>query len=333
MFHCKLPDCPIAKNGRCLEGQGTDCPNLLADDNLDATATVAASPKPVATAGIALYSGNPLALKDAREFTGRGRAIVVGLVGLIESGKTSLLARLHRQFLAGSVSGYRFVGSKTLLRFEELNWNATIDSGVNAPKMDRSSRHWDNSFLHYTVRPQHTNDEITDVLMNDISGETVQDAVGTQKTCNQLLGLARADHVVVVADGGALADFAVCHDHAGKLRDFVQRILQSGQIGKQTVLHLVVSKQDLLKGREDAAVRLEADFQRLFSGQVGGLHYWRVAARPCDGTQPTEAEIAKMFAQWVSTSLRYPPMDFSTLPTVDWPRDFCRFGASQRQPF
>jgi len=333
MPNCKLSDCPIAKNGRCLEGRGADCPNLLPEGVSEPTfVATTLAPPPAIPPGVSLYSGNPLTLKEAREFSRRGRAVVVALVGLIESGKTSLIARLHQQFLAGPVGGHHFAGSRTLLRFEELNWYATVESGVNAPQMNRSSRQFDNSFLHFTVRTPDLEKGLTDVLINDISGETVQDAVATQSICEQLAGLARADHVVVVADGAALADLNVCYDHTGKLRDFVQRILQSGQIGKQTVLHLVVSKQDLLKDAEANAMRLEADFKRLFEKRVGNFHCWRIAARPGDGSQPTEGEIAKLFAQWIETSLRYPLADVAQSPETSWERDFCRFGTHQPQP-
>lgn len=331
MPHCKLPDCPFSKTGRCLEGRGTDCPNLLPGDT-PAGATIEPEPAPVASSTVRLYSGNPLALKEAREFSGRGRATVVALVGLSECGKTSLLARLHQLFQEGPVGGYHFAGSRTMLRFEELNWKATVESGVTAPQMDRSSRIYDNSFLHFTVRSPDGDREYSDVLLNDISGETVRDAVKNQSLSEQLLGLARADHLVVVADGGALSDLEQCFDHAGRVSSFVQRIVQSGQIGRQTVMHLVISKKDEMKdGGEAVAMQLEADFRRLFADKVGGFYFWRIAARPCDGTHPTKAEIAKLFAKWATTSLRYPGADLTNLPAIDWARDFCRYGAPQPQ--
>jgi hypothetical protein len=29
MLVCKLPGCPYVRDGRCLEGRGADCPNLI----------------------------------------------------------------------------------------------------------------------------------------------------------------------------------------------------------------------------------------------------------------------------------------------------------------
>src|SRR4051794_29633382 len=116
MAKCKLSDCPVAKDGRCLEGHGNDCPNLLYGD-AGASDTIDAKVTPAAPALIHLYSGNPLEMKEAREISGRDRTVVIAVVGLIECGKTSLLARLHQLFQEGPIRGYKFAGSRTLLRF------------------------------------------------------------------------------------------------------------------------------------------------------------------------------------------------------------------------
>ena len=77
MVHCKLAECTFSKDGRCLEGQGEKCPNLVPDD------LSSPSPQPSrsfqeAPASAALpyvptkplYSGLPLEITEAQEFTG-----------------------------------------------------------------------------------------------------------------------------------------------------------------------------------------------------------------------------------------------------------------------
>jgi len=279
-----------------------------------------------------LYSGLPLEITEAREFTRKARAVVVALAGMKESGKTSLLARLHQQFQAGPVGGYDFAGSRTLPRFEELNWLATIESGVNSPKMERSSRQFDNSFLHFTVRKQKGETAPIDVLLNDISGETFPEAIAAESVCEQLLGLRRADHLAVLVDGESISNRNLRHDHCAKVKNFIQRVLQTGQIGKQTVLHLVISKLDALtkagqQAESTAAVKkLEADFRLLFEKQVATIHYWQLAARPLDGSMPTEEIIAKLFATWVESTYRHTNFSTNSHITRSPARDFCRFG-------
>ena len=173
MPHCKLTECPIAKTGRCLENRGEECPNLLKDGEAappDASSGVAPSPRRAIQEP--LNAGLALDLSEARRFSRRGQAVVVAVTGLAECGKTSLIARLHQMFLSGPIAGYRFMGSRTLLQFEEMNWRATVESGENAPRLERSPQLFDNSFLHFTVREADGVDGITDILLNDVSGET-----------------------------------------------------------------------------------------------------------------------------------------------------------------
>ena len=130
--------------------------------------------------------------------------MVVALVGMPQCGKTSFLARLHQLFQAGPVGGFDFAGSQSLPHFEELNWLATIESGTPEPRMLRSSSQFDNSFLHLAVRSIDKRTRV-ELLLNDITGETFEKAVASQQKCENLVALARADHLVVLVDGGALA--------------------------------------------------------------------------------------------------------------------------------
>jgi hypothetical protein len=279
-----------------------------------------------------LYSGLPLEIADAREFTRRSRAIVIALAGMKESGKTSLIARIHQQFQAGPVAGYDFAGSRTLWQFENLNWQATVESGVGSPMMERSSRQYDNSFLHFTVRQPVSGAEPIDLLVNDISGETFPEAITTESVCQQLVCLRRADHLALVADGEAIADRSFRHDHCAKTKNFVQRVLQTGQIGKETVLHLIISKLDVLLKKDrasennEAAARLETEFKSQFKNRVAKIYTWRLAARPIDGSMPTESTIADLFGVWVGPTFRYPKIPRNDSASADCARDFCRFG-------
>lgn len=326
---CKLDNCPIAKGGRCLEGLGASCPNLIPDSG-GPTSTVAASKAvetnaPTQTAFEPLPGIAPLEIAEARNFSRRGPCIVVALIGPSECGKTSLLARLHQLFQAGAVLEFDFAGSRSLPHFEELNWLATVESGASEPRMKRSSSQFDNSFLHLAVRSTETGTH-TELLLNDITGETFEKAVATQSTCERLIGLARADHLVILVDGEALAAPTLRHHQIEQTRDFLQRVLQSGQCGIHTALHIVISKLDRLGGSEQVADKMEAEFSTLFQSSVGRLNFWRIAARPMDGSLPTNEHIGKLFASWVRTTYRYPAPIPSLIPRNIWARDFCRYG-------
>lgn len=330
MLRCKLDNCPIVKDGRCLEGRGADCPNLIvdsepsvADSKLDGHFEESQdSVRPVfeSLPGIA-----PLEVAEARAFARRGPCTVVVLAGMRESGKTSLIARLHQLFQAGPVGGLDFAGSRSLPFFEERNWLASVQSGVTEPTMERTSSQFDNSFIHLTVREADHGARI-EVFLNDISGETFKTAVAAQSTCESLIGLARADHLVVLVDGHALAQPTMRHYHIEQVRDFLQRVLQNGQCGKRTALHIVISKLDELVGHAAVADKIEAVFATLLRPAVASLNFWRIAARPTDGSYPTSETIAELFVFWTRVTHRYPRPALAVKPREAWGRDFCRYG-------
>ena len=329
MPRCKLDNCPVAKDGRCLEGRGTDCPNLILDS--DASQSTAEPPKTaeasesIPTAFESLPGRAPLDIAEARSIAGRGTCMVVALAGMPECGKTSLLARLHQLFQASSVAEFDFAGSRSLPHFEEMNWRATIESGESELKMPRSSSQFDNSFLHVAVRST-SNGTRVELLLNDIAGETFKKAVAAQSNCEKLVALARADHLVVLVDGAALASRTLRNYQVEQVRDFLQRVLQGGQCGAHTALHIVISKLDKLRGHEAVADKMEADFGVRFRAAVGSLNFWRIAARPMDGSLPTKEPIGKLFAFWAGTTHRYPAPILSIVPRHAWARDFCRYG-------
>jgi hypothetical protein len=232
----------------------------------------------------------------------------------------------------GPIGEYEFAGSRTLMRFEELNWLATVESGASKPSMDHTSRRYDNSCLHLAVQPKGSDRHHIDLLLNDISGDTYPDAISASSVCETLLCVRRADHLGVVVDGGAIVDRYRRHDHLAKAINFVDRLLQTGQIGSQTILHLIITKLDELNAEPKdapshrAVESLEDTFQTKFTGQVAVVHKWRIAARPLDGTMPTTETIAALFSEFVGSTNRYPIPQGLGLVSVEGRRDFSRFG-------
>lgn len=352
MSRCRLDACTIAVDGECIEGRGASCPNLISNDRiagLDANpagfdeewAKNEGTVQPMDPQSLSyiesesLYPGEPLEISEAREITMRSRTTMVTLVGMIESGKTSLLARIHQEFQSGPLGDYEFAGSKTLLRFEEINWLATIESGSGKPAMEHTSRRYDNTCLHLTVQKHNEPGNHIDLLLNDISGDTYPDAISAATICEGLYCLHRADHLVVVVDGAAMVDRNLRYDHSSKALEFVMRALRTGQIGPWTILHLVISKLDVLKDQPEgspsmkAVARLEADFKSKSGLDVAQVHCWRIAARPLDGSLPTTETISQIFHIWLSSTNRYSTNIASATSDLHSARDFSRFGANE----
>ena len=330
MSRCKLTDCPVSKNGRCLEDRGAECPNLLPDDSkyLAVEEEIGISKASIFRdeSFSALPSGGSLEMNDARFFTRGGPTQVISFVGGRECGKTSLLARIHQMFQAGPIDKFVFSGSQTLARFEELNWLATLESKAAKPSMKRTSTQFDNTFLHLAVREAETQRRV-DLLLNDISGESFGTAIASQARCDELLALDRADHLVVMVDGESLALPRLRHRQSEQVLDFLQRVIQTRRCGLHTAVHIVVSKLDKLGGQEGSVAALEEQCKQKFgNGIFGSLSFEKLAARPMDGSLPTLPPIQKLFRQWATISHQ---RSLQTKPDEEphgWERDFCRFG-------
>ena len=339
MPRCKLKNCPYENDGRCVENQLPNCPNLLPDEIEN---PVAQEAKPLATETIrtspqyeALYSGKKLTAVEATQILQSRPAQVVVLGGMVESGKTTLLARLFEMFQSKRVAGHRFAASRTLAEFDKLSWHATMECGAPDPKTERTDRSENNLFLHLCIRAEDGSVPTMDLLIGDIPGEIFPEAVAEERVCLDLCALRRADHLVLFLDGEVLCDAANRHDPCGKVSDFVFRALQTGQIGRHTILHLVISKCDKLPSDAGNEVlsfveKTEKLFQTQFTKHFGSLHFWRVAARPVHPVEPTVAEISKIFGLWIGNSHQSAGTSAQIPQRLDFSRDFCRFGLSHK---
>lgn len=332
MPRCRLANCPMERDGRCLEGHVNACPNLI---NTADSATPEPQSQPdlpsndeQVSALLRLHSGAPLEVDEGQILARHRRARVITLVGAKDSGKTSLLARILQLFQLGPLDSHHFAGSKTLPAFEEMNWFATVESGVQRPQMTRSSRLFDNTMLHLRVRDAATLATPVDLLFNDVAGETFPDAIAAESACRRLQCLQRADHLAMIVDGAALASEGERQDQMGKARTFIERVLQSAQIDTRTTLHLITTKLDLL-GDEGSVVasELESQFESRFRSRLAAINSWRIAARPMNGTLPTANVIIRMFRSWVENTERYSARSQAHQPRHVPARDMCRVGS------
>ena len=253
------------------------------------------------------------------------------LGGMVESGKTTLLARIFEMFQSGVITGYRFMASRTPVGFDKLSWHATMECGAASPKTEHTGRPENNLFLHLRIRAENGLLPPMDLLIGDIPGEIFPEAVAEESVCRDLYALHRANHLLLFLDSGVLCDTARRHDHCGKISDFVSRALQTGQIGQHTVLHLVISKCDLLPKDVTSEVlkfvdATERAFRKRFTPRVGGLNSWRLAARPEQPFEPTLAIIDEVFRVWTTRATPHAETFMKAPQRSGFQRDFCRFG-------
>ncbi len=329
---CKIANCEANSGGKCLEGQGANCPNLIA---LSEKAEVSgASPEilPEAVAREDLYRGLKLSTVEASELLRSERAHVVVIAGPVDSGKTTLLCKIMEMFQVGPIKDHRFAGSQTLPAFESLCWHNTFESGANAPIVPRTPRSDNEQFFHIQVQNVKGDSIVLDLLIGDLAGETFPEVATDESICRAIVSLARADHLLIAIDGEAIRNPGRRHEQQNYIREFIRRVIQTGQVGRHTALHLVTTKIDVLGlGDEgDSGLsfldhlenRLTADFMRL----CGSIHCWRTAARPHNGTA-TEDAIGELMNVVASTTHRYEYAPPAIKAEKIAARDFSQFGS------
>ena len=335
MPRCKLKNCPYDRDGRCVENQLPNCPNLLPDELANSIAQESKPSDAKTTPSLpqheALYHGGKLTPDGATQILQSGPTQVVVLGGMVESGKTTLLARIFEMFQCGCVAGHRFTASQTLVGFDQLSWHSTMECGAANATTEHTSRSENNLFLHLRVQSEDGSAPAIDLLVADIPGEIFPEAVAEESVLRNLCALARADHLVLFLDGDVLCDPINRHDPCGKIFDFVHYALQTRQIGQHTVLHLVVSKFDLLPkdGTSDPLKYLESTEQNFcakFRAHFSDVLCWRLAARPEAPERPTFENINKIFGVWMSRGFEQPGIPKQTPQRSSFNRDFCRFG-------
>lgn len=163
---CNRTDCGTAIGLPCEAGHlsPNDCPDF------NKTAT----PSPVQTGNeVCLpWTGRALGLNDLALANARGTCAMVGVVGTVGSGKTSLLTALFTHLSrTGHVSDHWFAGSLTIRGWSQLRqytrWPSQIGPGFPPHTPDTGGRI--PSILHLAFRSG--NSMVRDILFTDAPGE------------------------------------------------------------------------------------------------------------------------------------------------------------------
>jgi len=150
---------------------------------------------------------------------------------------------------------------------------------------------------------------LQDILLVNISGEECDSANDSADDCRRMEILRRADHVVLVLDGGKLATL----DERQRARNYginlLRSLLEAGMIGRRTIVDVVVNKWDLVE-RQGAAQNgavpfievVKQEIKSRFSAVFGKLESFEVAARPEEGQHPPAFNVEPLFRSWVEGS-------------------------------
>lgn len=261
---CANRECRIAQDGKCLEGYDDlpECP-YYGQELEERGESDQADNDAVADAfdGVHLPDALPLGNTRADRVLSNLPSRMIGIIGVHDSGKTSVIAGIFDLFQMGPIADISFAGSSTLHGFESICHDARAASERDEPHSERTKR-GEVRFYHLDVRRDAT---LQSLLIADRSGEEYEEVADLAANATEMFELRRADVITVLVDGRRLASPADRANVMGAIPLIIQGMVENGAFERMPNLAVVLTKNDdvVASPRRE---RVEQDFQSIVEG-------------------------------------------------------------------
>jgi hypothetical protein len=301
---CDNPDCKVAQDGRCIEGQ-----DLSACTHYGKALLIVERPASTAPSkshqGVRLPSADALTRDEAQTLLRGQPCNVIALVGPFDSGKTSLIASVYDLFQHGPVGEYAFAGSSTLRSFELACHDTRRASKRKKPKMERTST-GDATYFHLDLLAAGCQDKRAALLANR-SGEDYMDAQSDPSLAKDYVELHRADVLTVLADGERLLDLGLRHEVRNDICLTLRAFQETGATRSWQRLAVVLSKLDAVlmdEAKTERALQfyesIVQDVREQFAQHFIEIQSFRVAASPQSATAARGTGMVDLLSYWMS---------------------------------
>ncbi|MBB2199746.1 hypothetical protein HLH44_20340 [Gluconacetobacter sp. 1c LMG 22058] len=303
---CANRECRIAQGGKCIEGQDdlAKCPHYgreleESDDEQNEDGQHAA-----AFDSVQLPDALPLESGRADKVLSMLPSRMIGVIGVHDSGKTSLIAGLFDLLQLGPVSGCNFAGSSTLHGLEIICHDARVASERDEPHSERTKR-GEVRFYHIDFRRDGV---LQSLLIADRSGEEYEEVADLAANATGMFELRRADVITVLVDGQRLVSLSDRADVMGAIPLIIQGMVENGAFLRKPNLAIVLTKNDAVQAspRKD---RVEQDFCTLadgirdaFTDHFGEFGSFVTSASPKNTIVLRGAGLEEVLAFWLKPS-------------------------------
>jgi hypothetical protein len=317
---CGKTRCQVAQTGSCAEGHTplASCPNYggrppgdrdAYDGEIDETSEGA----PPNIERVSLPSGDALTPDDVDQLLRWRAATFVTVIGDSHSGKTTLICALYDRFLKGAFAGLGFAGSRTVVALERRSHHARVDSGRATPETVRTSHLEGLHYFHFAVAPIGQPANRVDLLLSDRSGEVYRSARNNSTVVATLPEIPQADRIVLLLDGGRVADPVERNGAIQSVRQILRVLLDNDALCSASIVQVVTTKVDLISasqnGQEiaDALATFRNGLTTDFAPRLKSLSFHDIAARDPTNTFAPAHGLDALIKDWATPRPRYIP--------------------------
>lgn len=301
---CENRECRIAQGGNCVEGHDdlVKCPfygrepeeidDEQHDEGQDAADTFD---------GVHLPEALPLDSGGSDKILAMLSSRMICVIGVHDSGKTSVIAGLFDLFQLGAVSECTFAGSSTLHGLEAICHDARVASERNEPHSERTKR-GEVRFYHIDVQRDGV---LQSLLIADRSGEEYEEVADLAANAADMFELRRADVITILVDGRRLASPSDRADAMGAIPLILQGMTENGAFLRKPNLAIVLTKDDAVQS-SPRKERVEQDFRAIadgvryeFAEHFGDFGSFVTCASPADTNLVRGAGLKEMLDFWM----------------------------------
>lgn len=255
---CQEERCTFAETGICLHSHNPpeSCPHLEKSATANAaTAQVTSDAElPVvgttvsAMLGRTFHSGLEFGSQDALEISRSRYCHLIPTLGASNAGKTCFLLSLYLMACRNRFpAGYQFAGSLTLKGFEDRARHLRLWKGGSLP--EKLADHTvlgdsrEAALLHLAIRKNGDDARRLDLLLTDLPGEWSTTLIDRKSSAERLRFLQRADGLIVVIDGPALAG-STRHVELARSKHLLERLRTDVGVDVRIPTVILISKGD-----------------------------------------------------------------------------------------
>lgn len=254
---------------------------------------------------VAIASSESFEYEDAARFLASTEAVVVTLIGDRDSGKSTLICSIYDRFLHGPFAGLQSSGVLTITGLEKRSHLERVESGRATPDTQHTSLGEGLRYFHFGTSSEKQSKKRSALLVSDRAGESYKNARGNPTLLSTLIELPLADYLLVMVDGGRVAELTTRAGSFFAVRQMLQLLADHQPKGANYQIQVVITKTDLIETAQDAAeLRTSVnDFKKRlkdsFADRFRSLVFFEIAARATKGEYPAAYGVDQLLHSWL----------------------------------